>query len=177
MEFTTLLGIAFILICVLFIILLATTIKVNSLHKKVADVDPNDLYPFMEELRELVLESERVADKLEDSIRQKEEALEDLAALIDDKLKRLETIDDNPAPQTAPRPAASLYKPQAEEGPALDLAEEAERGEDVYEPGAGLSMRERISDLVAVGLSDTEIASSLGISITEVQIVRKMEMG
>ncbi len=38
------------------------------------DVNPNDLYPFMEELRELVIESERVADKLEDAVTKKRRA-------------------------------------------------------------------------------------------------------
>lgn len=161
MDPMTLLGIAFMLICVLFIFLLVAISKINSLHKKVADVDPKDLYPFMEELRELVIESERVADKLEDSVKQKEEMLEDISSLIEEKLKRLESIDDTPEPSYQPQPrreeeTAPLQQPRQK---------------------PGTPMRSRISEMVQMGLSDSDIAAKLGISTTEVQIVKRMDIG
>jgi ATP/maltotriose-dependent transcriptional regulator MalT len=166
----TLIGIAFLLICVLFIFMLITISKINSIHKKVTDVSPNDLYPFMEEMRELVIESERVADKLEDAVRQKEEMLEDLAALVDEKLKRLETIqDEEPPKRMIPRPAAR---------PEYDDIDDSY---DTYAPTmqpqpnpSGVSIREQISDLVLMGLSDNDIATKLNVSITEVQLVKRM---
>jgi uncharacterized protein YoxC len=165
----TLIGIAFLLICVLFIFLLITISKINSIHKKVTDVSPNDLYPFMEEMRELVIESERVADKLEDAVRQKEEMLEDLAALVDEKLKRLETIqDDEPPKRTIARPVAK------------EDFDDIEDTYDTYTPQhtqphpSGVSIREQISDLVLMGLSDNDIATKLNVSITEVQLVKRM---
>lgn len=66
--------------------------KVRRLEKKLVDVDPKDLYPFIEEMRELLVESERVADALEDSLREKESTLEDLNAIIDGKLERYQQI-------------------------------------------------------------------------------------
>lgn len=171
----TLLGIAFLLICVLFIFLLIAISKINSLHKKVTDVSPNDLYPFMEEMRELVIESERVADKLEDAVRQKEEMLEDLSALVDEKLKRLETIQDEEPPQRPVR-----RQPVVTE--EYDDIEDAYEAYETYSPQpsqsqskpSGVSMREMIADLVEMGLSDNDIAAKLSISVTEVQLVKRM---
>jgi len=162
MDEMTLLGIAFFLICVLFIMLLIAITKINSLHKKVTDVSPKDLYPFMEELRELVIESERVADKLEDSIKEKEEVLEDITSLIDDKLKRLESFEDiEPAPVYTPAGRFSAPEEEPEKPKA---------------PKGGPPMRSRIIEMVQMGLSDNEIAAKLGISTTEVQIVKKMDI-
>lgn len=161
MDPMTLVGIAFALICVLFILLLAAITKINNLHKKVADVDPNDLYPFMEELRELVIESERVADKLEDSVRQKEEMLEDISALVEEKLRRLETVQEEPEP---------VYTPSgAVQKPAQHTEQQAKT--------AGGQMRSRISEMLEMGLSDSDIAAKLGISTTEVQLVKRMVIG
>ena len=165
MDINTLVGIAFLLICVLFVFMLAAVSKINSLHKKVTDVSPKDLYPFMEEMRELVIESERVADKLEDAVRQKEEMLEDISAMIEDKLKRLETIqDDVPADTYTPRPQMQT-----------ENSEPAQNHKPANQ--AGTSIREKISEMVALGLSDGDIAAKLGISTTEVQIVKRMDIG
>lgn len=176
MDISTLLGIAFLLICVLFIFLLFAISKINSLHKKVTDVSPKDLYPFMEELRELVIESERVADKLEDSVRQKEEMLEDISSMIEDKLKRLETIQDE-----EPEPA---YPTQAYTQPVYNqqgaFQQHAERFQQhAHQPAnsSGSSIRDKISEMVSLGLSDSDIAAKLGISTTEVQIVKRMDIG
>ncbi|ADD69613.1 hypothetical protein Dacet_2863 [Denitrovibrio acetiphilus DSM 12809] len=162
----TLVGLAFLLICILFILLLIAISKINSLHKKITDVSPNDLYPFMEEMRELVIESERVADKLEDSVRQKEELLEDISSLIDEKLKRLESFEDAPPP---------VYKPQS--GYSEDTYEPAMNHVRQPEKPKGTGIRDKISELVRSGLSDSDIASKLGVSVTEVQIVKRMDLG
>jgi len=165
----TLIGIAFLLICVLFIFILITISKINSIHKKVTDVSPNDLYPFMEEMRELVIESERVADKLEDSVRQKEEMLEDLSALVDEKLKRLETIRDiEPPRRNIPRPVVN------EEPDDIEDTYETYTPQQTQPQPSGVSIREQIYDLVLMGLSDNDIATKLNVSITEVQLVKRM---
>lgn len=166
MDFSTLLSIAFLLICFLFIFLLIAISKINSLHKKVTDVSPKDLYPFMEELRELVIESERVADKLEDAIKIKEEMLEDISSLINDNLKRLESIPDAPEP---------TYTPSASYTSNATYNTQPIRPEP-KQNSAG-TMRGRISEMVQMGLPDSDIAAKLGISTTEVQIVKKMDIG
>jgi len=168
MELNTLVGIAFLLICFLFIFLLIAISKINSLHRKVTDVSPKDLYPFMEELRELVIESERVADKLEDSVKQKEEMLEDISSMIEEKLQRLETIQDDDQPAATYTPARNFHQP-----------DEPVRPKPLHQPerSAGLSIRDKITEMVSLGLSDSDIAAKLGISTTEVQIVKRMDIG
>jgi len=168
MEINTLVGIAFLLICFLFIFLLIAISKINSLHKKVTDVNPRDLYPFMEELRELVIESERVADKLEDSVKQKEEMLEDISSMIEEKLQRLETIQDIDEPETTYTPSQNYHQ-----------TNEHIRPKPLHQPEkiAGISIRDKITEMVSLGLSDSDIAAKLGISTTEVQIVKRMDIG
>ncbi|PLX70728.1 MAG: hypothetical protein C0602_04285 [Denitrovibrio sp.] len=167
MDLSTLLGIAFLLICVLFIFLLVAISKINSLHRKVTDVSPKDLYPFMEELRELVIESERVADKLEDSVKQKEEMLEDISSMLDDKLQRLETIQESePTPTYTPSSGSFQQRTATRETPTHQPAQ-----------SAGTNIRDKISEMVSLGLSDIDIAAKLGISTTEVQIVKRMDIG
>ncbi|PLX68113.1 MAG: hypothetical protein C0603_08360 [Denitrovibrio sp.] len=194
MDFSTLLGIAFILICILFIFLLIAISKINNLHKKVTDVNPNDLYPFMEELRELVIESERVADKLEDAVNKKEELLEDLSALLDDKLKRLETIQDEPElNMTYSQPSDTYSPPNNTYAPLSDTytpSSDAYTSSTTYSPSQTMrphsmptntspagNMRSRIADMVDQGYNDLEIAAKLGISTTEVLIVKQMDLG
>jgi ATP/maltotriose-dependent transcriptional regulator MalT len=162
MSEATLLSIAFLLICVMFIMLLIAFTKIINIQKRLADVSPKDLYPFMEELRELVIESERIADKLEDSISKKEDLLEDISTLAEDKLRRLESIkvpDEKPILKQYYAMQQKEVQPQA--------------GGYSQEP---LTMRDRIAELIRSGLPDTEIASRLGISTTEVQIVRKLDI-
>lgn len=166
MAESTLISIAFFLICVLFIMLLIAFTRIIKMQKMLTDVSPKDLYPFLEELRELVIESERIADKLEDEITKKEEILEDIASLAEEKLRRLETINDNPSEN----PAAALLAAISNTPPAA-----ASAPKPAPNPAGQLSIRDRISDLIAVGMSDTQIASELGVSTTEVQIVRRLE--
>ncbi len=92
----------------------------------------------------------------------KEELLEDLSALLDDKLKRLETIQDIPEPNITYTPHSP--SPSIEPKPVT-----------INTPPAG-NMRSRITDLVQQGYSDSEIASKLGISTTEVLIVKQMDL-
>ncbi|TCK61743.1 hypothetical protein [Seleniivibrio woodruffii] len=162
MSEATLLSIAFFLICVLFIMLLIAFTKIINIQKRLADVSPKDLYPFMEELRELVIESERIADKLEDAIAKKEELLEDISTLAEDKIKRLESIQ---VPDEKPvlKQYFAMQKQQAASAEAPYRTEPQ-------------TMRDKIAELIRAGLPDTEIASRLGISTTEVQIVRKLDI-
>lgn len=173
MQETTLLSIAFLLICVLFIMLLIAFTKINNIQKCIGDVKPKDMYPFLEELRELVIESERVADKLEDAITKKEDLLEDISSLAEEKLRRLETIKD--APFTISQPKAA-FTHQMQTPPPAEQAQIPVH-EIINKPQEGqLSIRDRIVDLIQIGMTDTQIASELGVSTTEVQIVRKLDI-
>lgn len=175
MQETTLLAIAFFLLCVMFIMLLIAFTKIHNIQKCISDVKPKDMYPFLEELRELVIESERVADKLEDSIKKKEELLEDVSSLADEKIKRLETIKD--VPITAATAGAIFAAPQISAMTAQHTLKAPEPvREYIPHPEGQLSIRDRIVDLIQIGMTDSQIASELGVSTTEVQIVRKLDI-
>lgn len=125
--------------CILFVLVILVAFlaaKVRKLEKKLIEVTPSDLYPFIEELRELVIESERVAVKLENSIRERESVLEDLTVLADSKIESYGRITEQPKEEK--------------------------------------TLKGKIKDLADGGASDTEIARELGISITEVKIVRSI---
>ncbi|WP_022851749.1 hypothetical protein [Limisalsivibrio acetivorans] len=123
-------------VLVLLFVVIWLIVKIRKLEARVVDVSPSDLYPFIEELRDLVLESERVAEKLDSSIREREDVLEDLADLTE---KRLRSI-----------------------------------GEANMEREGTKSLKEKILELAEEGEDDKAIAKELGISTTEVKIVRSM---
>lgn len=139
MTTSTLLIITYSILLVLVIVIAFLAAKVRRLEKKLIEVTPSDLYPFIEELRELVIESERVAIKLENSIKERENVLEDLAVLTDSKIETYSRVAEQPK--------------EAKEEKTL---------------------KDKVKDLADSGASDAEIARELGISITEVKIVRSM---
>ncbi|MCD8567921.1 MAG: hypothetical protein LRY50_06100 [Geovibrio sp.] len=136
MTTSALLIITYIILLILVLVVAALAAKVRRLEKKLIEVTPSDLYPFIEELRELVIESERIATKLENSIRERESVLEDLTVLADSKL--------------------------ADYGRAAEKAKPEK------------TLKEKIRELAEDGMPDSEIARKLGISTTEVKIVRSM---
>ena len=138
MTASTLLIITYVILFVLLILVATLAAKLRKLEKKLIEVSPSDLYPFIEELRELVIESERIATRLEDSIKDRESVLEDLTVLADSKL-----------------------------GEYSKIAEKTKTEK---------SLKEKIKDLAAEGMSNSDIARALEISTTEVKIVRSMDV-
>jgi hypothetical protein len=136
MSDSTLLLIAYMVLLVLVLLVAGLLAKVRKLEKKLIDVTPSDLYPFIEELRELVIESEHIAVRLENSIKERESVLEDLAALTDTKL--------------------------------ADYSRTAEKSREEK------PLKDKVRELAENGMSDSDIARKLGISTTEVKIVRSM---
>jgi uncharacterized protein (DUF3084 family) len=134
---STLITLAYVILLILLLLVAGLLAKVRKLEKKVIDVSPKDLYPFIEELRELVIESERVASKLDTSIKDRESVLEDLTALLDTKLAGYNRAADKTATEK--------------------------------------SLKDKIKELAAENLTDADIARRLGISTTEVKIVRSMD--
>jgi len=137
MSNSTVLIITHIVLLVLVLVIAALAAKVRRLEKKLIEVTPSDLYPFIEELRELVIESERIATKLDNSIKERESVLEDLTVLAGSKLE--------------------------------DYGRAAEK--TVKEK----TLKEKIRELAEDGMPDSAIARKLGISTTEVKIVRSMD--
>lgn len=139
MNLTIFILIAFLLIAALYLIVFSLIIKVNKLSSKMANISYDDVNLLINELKELLTESERVAESLDNSIAEKESILEDINDLIDRKLERLESATIN----------------------------------NVQE----MNLKDKIINLSNSGKNEYEIAKNLGISVTEVNLVLKMNNG
>lgn len=93
--FQILLVAGFVLTLVLVFLFINLLLRVRSLESKLINFTPTEAYTIMENIRDMVIESSRVADNLEDSIKHKEAILEDLSVLVDEKVARLYNILEN----------------------------------------------------------------------------------
>jgi DNA-binding transcriptional regulator GbsR (MarR family) len=135
-------------------------VKIKKVEKKLVNVSYEDVKLITESLKDLIVESEKVSDRLENSIKEKEGVLEDLIALIDDKLKRLEDIDE------------TRHFKGSEVNDILDIKSSGDMNiRDVNL--TGMSLKEKVIYLSRSGSSPAEIAKKLGISVTEVSLVLK----
>lgn len=134
--FPILLVTGFILTLVLVFLFINLLLRVRNLESRLMDFTPTEAYAIMENMREMVIESGRVADKLEESIKLREAALEDLSVLVDEKVARLyNMLENNPAER---------------------------------------DLKQKIYELYSHGLSETDIAARLGISVMEVRLAVNM---
>jgi DNA-binding NarL/FixJ family response regulator len=85
-------------------------IKVRRLEAKSVNVTASDLMVYSEILRELLAESERVAEKLDAAIRVREEALEDVGALLDARISRMKELGGENAPEELKLQVARLIR-------------------------------------------------------------------
>jgi hypothetical protein len=71
----------------------ALWLKMSRLERKLLDVNASDVIIYAEQLREILSESERVAERLDVAIREREGVLEDLGSLIDARIARLKGLE------------------------------------------------------------------------------------
>lgn len=95
MNYSLILIIAFILLLVLFILNMLSTLRIKKLENKLMNVSYQDIQVLTNELKELIIESERVSENISAHIEVKENILEDLSDLTDLKLDRFENIISN----------------------------------------------------------------------------------
>ncbi|BAI79928.1 hypothetical protein DEFDS_0434 [Deferribacter desulfuricans SSM1] len=95
MNFSLILIIAFVLIGILYLFCLVLFLKIKQIEQKLVDISYDEVNLLVNELRELIIESERVSEKLDNGIREKESLLEDLVDLVDAKLNRYEMLESN----------------------------------------------------------------------------------
>ncbi|MCX8083398.1 MAG: hypothetical protein N3C60_00530 [Calditerrivibrio sp.] len=153
--------ILFVLNLLLLLIIAYLLLKIKELSKKVINVSYDDVKLITENLKDLIVESEKVSEKLESSIKEKEAVLEDLVDLIDAKLRRLEHIN-----------VSGGYNQIAD----LDKVEDTAviRTTTIADADlSGMSLREKVVYLSKNGVTPMEIAKRLGISVTEVNLVLK----
>ena len=92
MNYSFVLIVAFVLLLILFIMNISFSVRLKRLEKRMLSVSYDDIRIIVEELKSLLIESERVSEELSGNIREKEELLENLIDLTEAKLNRLEKI-------------------------------------------------------------------------------------
>ncbi|MDR2105420.1 MAG: hypothetical protein LBP51_06675 [Deferribacteraceae bacterium] len=74
-------------------------IRVRRLEAEIHSVSADDLAAYSEILRDILLESEKTAERLDAAIRERENALEDIGALLDARISRLKELSGESAPE------------------------------------------------------------------------------
>lgn len=69
--------------------------RVKILEKKLLTFSPTEAYAIMENMRELTVETQIIADKLDTSIKERESVLEDLSDLVDNKIAEFKKVNIN----------------------------------------------------------------------------------
>lgn len=92
MNITLILVLILLLLGINFLILFYVVTKVKSMSKFIYKNDLDNIPIIIDQLKELIIESERVSEKLDSAINEKEQLLEDINALVEDKLNRLHNI-------------------------------------------------------------------------------------
>lgn len=152
---------SYILNFVLILVVISLIIRLKRVERSLVNFTPTEAYAIMENMREMVSESEQIADSLESSIKQREAVLEDLSDLVDEKIKRLNSIVST--------------------GGAVDIKEKSQnivnnvRNESINENkidnNSEYDIKSKIISSYKSGRSESEIAKELGISVTEVRLV------
>ena len=88
MNLSLFLILTFLLIGINFLISFYLISKINTLKSFIYKNNLQELPLIIENLKELIIESERVSEKLDGEISRKEALLEDLSVLVDEKLNK-----------------------------------------------------------------------------------------
>lgn len=152
---------SYILNFVLILVVVSLIVRIKRVERSLVNFTPTEAYAIMENMREMVSESEQIADSLESSIKQREAVLEDLSDLVDEKIKRLNSIVST--------------------GGNVELKEKTQnivnnvRNENINENKidnhSENDIKSKIISSYKSGRSESEIAKELGISVTEVRLV------
>ena len=92
---TVIILLGYILTFILILVIISLLLRIRKIERKLINFSPTEAYVIMENMREMVAESSRIADSLDAAIKQKEAVLEDLSDLVDEKLIRFERANKN----------------------------------------------------------------------------------
>lgn len=84
--------VSYFLILILIGLIISLILRIRKLERQLINFSPTEAYAIMENMHEVVAESERLASDLENSIKDREAILEDLSDIVDEKLARLDKI-------------------------------------------------------------------------------------
>lgn len=95
MNYTVIYVLFFLFISIIFILLFYCFSRIRFIERKLVNVNYEDLQLLTEHLKDMLIESERVAEKIELEIKEKEDMLADLSEVLELKLIRMEELLNN----------------------------------------------------------------------------------
>ncbi len=168
---TLIILLSYILNFILIILIISLLLRIRNLERKLINFSPTEAYSIMENMHEMVLESQRLADSLEASIKSREAVLEDLLDLVDEKILRYEKITGEKY-SGIPKEKKEVKSEQIHLESVLKKQETSK--EHIIQQDNKKDLKTKILSLNAAGKSSIDIARELGISITEVQLALRL---
>ena len=155
----------------LIILIVSLLLRIRNVERKLINFSPTEAYSIMENMHEMVLESQRLADSLEASIKAREAVLEDLSDLVDEKILRYEHVTGEKFSKIK-----NEKKEVKSEQIHLEtvLKKQETLKEQLNKQDSKKDLKTNILSLNAEGKSSIDIARELGISITEVQLALRL---
>ena len=154
MSTVTMLIIVLISMLVLLSLLVSLILRVKRLEDKIADVSATDVAAYVENMREILIESERVADQLDASIKEKEALLEDLSDLVEARINKLQQLTGY----------ESIIEPLVQ--PNRIAPEPRERSSYGATP-----LQNKVYQMLLGGDSVASIATKMGLTVDEVEML------
>ncbi|MDR2870539.1 MAG: hypothetical protein LBV04_08820 [Deferribacteraceae bacterium] len=160
MSFSALLLVILFALVVMLVIIISLMLRVRKLEDKITDISAKDVAAYVDNMREILIESERVAEQLELGIKEKESMLEDLSDLVESRLSRLHQITgyETTVETLARNPIPATVTPITPVNPAPRRAEETPLQKKVYQ-------------MLLSGDSVATVAATLGLSTEEVEMI------
>lgn len=168
---TLIILLSYILNFILIILIVSLLLRIRNVERKLINFSPTEAYSIMENMHEMVLESQRLADSLEASIKAREAVLEDLSDLFDEKILRYEHVTGEKFSKIK-----NEKKEVKSEQIHLEtvLKKQETLKEQLNKQDSKKDLKTNILSLNAEGKSSIDIARELGISITEVQLALRL---
>ena len=168
---TLIILLSYILTFILIILIVSLLLRIRNVERKLINFSPTEAYSIMENMHEMVLESQRLADSLEASIKAREAVLEDLSDLVDEKILRYEHVTGEKFSKIK-----NEKKEVKSEQIHLEtvLKKQETLKEQLNKQDSKKDLKTNILSLNAEGKSSIDIARELGISITEVQLALRL---
>ena len=172
---TLIILLSYILNFILIILIISLIIRIRNVERKLINFSPTEAYSILENMHEMVLESQRIADSLEAAIKAKEAVLEDLSDLVDEKILRYEKISGEKYTYKQPEKKEPVKNtvPEVKKDVSVNIQEIKEH-EQVKQPETKKDLKSKILELSNSGKASIDIARELGISITEVQLALRL---
>ena len=168
---TLIILLSYILNFILIILIVSLLLRIRNVERKLINFSPTEAYSIMENMHEMVLESQRLADSLEASIKAREAVLEDFSDLVDEKILRYEHVTGEKFSKIK-----NEKKEVKSEQIHLEtvLKKQETLKEQLNKQDSKKDLKTNILSLNAEGKSSIDIARELGISITEVQLALRL---